>query len=31
LPAHDALSDAITAALIFLRLTRGGPLAYPKV
>lgn len=31
LPAHDALSDAITAALIYLRLTRGGPLAYPKV
>ena len=31
LPAHDALSDAIIAALIFLRLTRGGPLAYPKV
>ncbi|MFM4966016.1 3'-5' exonuclease, partial [Aeromonas bivalvium] len=26
-----ALSDAIIAALIFLRLTRGGPLAYPKV
>lgn len=31
LPAHDALADAITAALIYLRLTRGGPLAYPKV
>lgn len=31
LPAHDALSDAITAALIFLRLHQGGPLAYPKV
>lgn len=31
LPAHDALSDAITAALIYLRLTQGGPLAYPKV
>ncbi|EKP0276940.1 3'-5' exonuclease [Aeromonas bestiarum] len=31
LPVHDALSDAITAALIYLRLTQGGPLAYPKV
>jgi DNA polymerase-3 subunit epsilon len=31
LPAHDALSDAITAALIYLRLTQGGQLAYPKV
>ncbi|HDX8376974.1 TPA: 3'-5' exonuclease, partial [Aeromonas dhakensis] len=31
LPAHDALSDAITAALIFQRLHQGGPLAYPKV
>ncbi|WP_421199067.1 3'-5' exonuclease [Aeromonas enteropelogenes] len=31
LPAHDALADAITAALIYLRLTRGRPLAYPKV
>ncbi|MCS3455745.1 DNA polymerase-3 subunit epsilon [Aeromonas sp. BIGb0405] len=31
LPAHDALADAITAALIFLRLRLGGPLAYPKV
>ncbi|WP_421239985.1 3'-5' exonuclease [Aeromonas enteropelogenes] len=31
LPTHDALADAITAALIYLRLTRGGPLAYPKV
>ena len=31
LPAHDALYDAITAALIYLRLTQGGPLAYPKV
>lgn len=31
LPPHDALSDAITAALIFLRLHHGGPLTYPKV
>ncbi|MGY3944811.1 3'-5' exonuclease [Aeromonas tecta] len=31
LPAHDALADAVTAALIFLRLQLGGPLAYPKV
>ena len=31
LPLHDALSDATTAALIFLRLHQGGPLAYPKV
>lgn len=31
LTAHDALADAITAALIYLRLTRGGPLSYPKV
>ncbi|MFM1647308.1 3'-5' exonuclease [Aeromonas salmonicida] len=31
LPVHDALSDAITAALIYLRLTQGGPLTYPKV
>ncbi|MBV7597158.1 3'-5' exonuclease [Aeromonas sp. sia0103] len=31
LPAHDALADAVTAALIFLRLRLGGPLAYPKV
>ena len=31
LPLHDALSDATAAALIFLRLHQGGPLAYPKV
>lgn len=31
LPPHDALADAVTAALIFLRLSQGGPLAYPKV
>ena len=31
LPLHDALCDATTAALIFLRLHQGGPLAYPKV
>ncbi|WP_434667811.1 3'-5' exonuclease [Aeromonas sp. NJAU223] len=31
LPAHDALADAAAAGLIFLRLTRGGPLTYPKV
>ncbi|MXV28101.1 3'-5' exonuclease, partial [Aeromonas veronii] len=31
LPAHDALADATTAALIYLRLTCGSPLAYPKV
>lgn len=31
LPVHDALADASAAALIFLRLTRGGPLTYPKV
>lgn len=31
LPAHDALADATAAALIFLRLTQGGPLTYPKV
>ena len=30
LPAHDALSDAITAALIFLRLTRAGHWLIPK-
>ncbi|MDH0240398.1 3'-5' exonuclease, partial [Aeromonas caviae] len=28
---HDALSDAVTAALVFVRLHQGGPLAYPKV
>lgn len=31
LPAHEALADATAAALIFLRLTQGGPLTYPKV
>ncbi|UCM49598.1 3'-5' exonuclease [Aeromonas caviae] len=31
LPPHDALSDAVTAALVFVRLHQGGPLAYPKV
>ncbi|PJG60100.1 3'-5' exonuclease [Aeromonas cavernicola] len=31
LPAHDALADATTAGLIYLQLTLGGPLAYPKV
>ena len=31
LPAHDALADATTAALIYLRLTCGSPLTYPKV
>ncbi|MBP0601343.1 3'-5' exonuclease [Aeromonas sanarellii] len=31
LPLHDALSDAAAAALIFVRLRKGGPLAYPKV
>lgn len=31
LPLHDALSDATAAALIFLHLHQGGPLAYPKV
>ncbi|MBR7627466.1 MULTISPECIES: 3'-5' exonuclease [Aeromonas] len=31
LPVHDALSDAITAGLIYLRLAQGSPLTYPKV
>ena len=31
LPGHDALSDAISAGLIYLRLAQGGPLTYPKV
>ncbi|MGN5111202.1 3'-5' exonuclease [Aeromonas jandaei] len=31
LPAHDALADATTAALVYLCLTRGSALTYPKV
>ncbi|MGL4448918.1 MAG: 3'-5' exonuclease [Shewanella sp.] len=31
LPLHDALGDATTAALIYLSLTQGSALGYPKV
>ncbi|MGL5360104.1 MAG: 3'-5' exonuclease [Shewanella sp.] len=31
LPLHDALGDATTAALIYLSLTYGSALGYPKV
>lgn len=31
LPAHDALTDALTAALVFVRLRYGAAPDYPKV